>query len=161
MARRRARTRSSRYNGGRMTSRDGSPEVSMVPRVLLGAVNGVEIVAVGALQFTRDVLLSAVSGAANIGAEALNATLSGARGVVSATSQMVGDIAGTAQGTFQETLYNARHSRPGGARTTLRRPAAPRADDSGETTAPLAAPTPRRARRQRAATRNARVRAAA
>jgi hypothetical protein len=133
----------------------------MVPRVLLGAVNGVEIVAVGALQFTRDVLLSAVSGAANIGAEALNATVSGARGVVSATSQMVGDIAGTAQGTFQETLYNARHSRPGGARATLRRRAAPRADDSGETTAPVAAPAPRRARRQRAATRNARVRAAA
>jgi hypothetical protein len=49
-------------------------DVSVVPRALLGAVNGVEIVAVGALQFARDVLLSAVSGAANIGAEALAAT---------------------------------------------------------------------------------------
>jgi hypothetical protein len=160
MARQRARTRSSRYNGGRTTSRDGSAEVSMVPRVLLGAVDGVEIVAVGALQLTRDVLLSAVSGAANIGAEALGATVNGARGVVSAASRMVGDIAGTAQGTFQEALYNARHSRPGAARTALR-PAAPRASEPGETTAPVAAPARGRRRRQRAATRNARARAAA
>jgi hypothetical protein len=161
MARRRGRTRSSRYNGGRTTSRNGSAETSMVPRVLLGAVNGVEIVAVGALQLTRDVLLSAVSGAARIGAEALNATVSGARGVVSATSRMVGDIAGTAQGTFQEALYNARHSRAGGARATLRRPAAFSADELGETTASVAAPARGRARRQRAASRNGRARAAA
>jgi hypothetical protein len=135
----------------------------MVPRVLLGAVNGVEIVAVGALQFTRDVLLNAVSGAANIGAEALTATVSGARGVVSATSRMVGDMAVTAQGTFQEALYNARHSRPGATRAAaLRRPAAPRAaDGAGETTAPVTAPARGRARRQRAAARTARARAAA
>jgi hypothetical protein len=160
MARQKARTRSSRYNGGRATSRDGSAEISMVPRVLLGAVDGVEIVAVGALQFTRDVLLSAVSGAANIGAEALGATVSGARGVVSAASRMVGDIAVTAQGTFQEALYNARRSRPGAARTALR-PAAPRAGEPGETTAPETATVRGRARRQRGGTRNARSRAAA
>jgi hypothetical protein len=160
MARPRPRTRASRYNGGRTTSRDGGAEISMVPRVLMGAVDGVEIVAVGALQFTRDVLLSAVSGAANIGAEALGATVNGARGVVSAASRMVGDIAGTAQGTFQDALYNARHGRPGAARMALR-PAAPRAGEPGETTAPVTAPARGRARRQRAATRNARSRAAA
>jgi hypothetical protein len=132
----------------------------MVPRVLLGAVDGVEIVAVGALQLTRDVLLSAVSGAASIGAEALGATVNGARGVVSAASRMVGDIAGTAQGTFQEALYNARHSRPGGARIAPR-PAAPRAGEPEETTGQVTAPARGRARRQRAATRNARARAAA
>jgi hypothetical protein len=49
--------------------------------VLVGAVDGVEIVAVGALQLAREVLLRTVSGAANIGAEALAATTAGARGV--------------------------------------------------------------------------------
>lgn len=132
MARRRARTRARLGGPGdggiRTTSRDGmvggSAEASVVPRVLLGAVNGVEIVAVGALQLTRAVLLSAVSGAANIGTEALTATVAGARGVVSAASRMVGDIAGTAQGTFQEALENARHSRLRAGRGAPRRPAA-------------------------------------
>lgn len=140
MARRRVRTRARLGGPGdkgiRTTSRDGMggehAAASVVPRVLLGAVNGVEIVAVGALQLTRDVLLSAVSGAANIGAEALTATVAGARGVVSAASRMVGDIAGTAQGTFQEALANARHSRAG--RGALRRPAARMAGRSRETT---------------------------
>jgi len=42
--------------------------------VLVVAVNGVEVVAVGALRFARDVLVSTVSGAASVGAEALTAT---------------------------------------------------------------------------------------
>jgi hypothetical protein len=126
-------------------------DVSVVPRVLLGAVNGVEIVAVGALQFTRDVLLSAVSGVANIGAEALNATVAGARGVVSATSRMVADIAGTAQGTLQEAVYNARHTRPGAARVALKRPATPLAQSADDTSRPVAGPSRARARRQRPA----------
>jgi hypothetical protein len=163
MARRRGRTgaRVGRSNGGRTTSRDGSPAASVVPRVILGAVSGVEIVAVGALQFTRDVLLSAVSGAANIGAEALNATVTGARGVVAAASRMVGDIAGTAQGTFQEAVYNARHARPGAARVALRRPALPVEGGPGEAKGPVAAPSRRRAKRRRTAARNGRTRVAA
>ena len=56
----------------------------MIPRALLGAVDGVEIVGSGPLKLTRDVLLSTVSGAANIGAEALSATVGGAGGVISA-----------------------------------------------------------------------------
>ena len=169
MAKRRARARVNGQDGsgGRTTSRGGmvggSVDASVVPRVLLGAVNGVEIVAVGALQFTRDVLLSAVSGAANIGAEALGATVAGARGVVSAASRMVGDIAGTAQGTFQEALNNARHSRPGAARVALRRRAAPMASGPSETAPVTATEAPRsrrRARRPRAA-RNGRARVAA
>jgi hypothetical protein len=128
MARRRARAgaRSSRPNGSRTTGREVTPDVGVIPRVLLGAVNGVEIVAVGALQFSRDVLLS----------------------VVSAVSRMVGDIAGTAQGTIQEALYNARHARPGASRVALRRPAA--TAGSGEAATPVTVPSRRRGRRQRA-----------
>ena len=141
MARRKVRTRARLGGPGdrgiRTTSQDGmvggSAEANVVPRVLLGAVNGVEIVAVGALQLTRDVLLSAVSGAANVGAEALTATVAGARGVVSAASRMVGDIAGTAQGTFQEAIENARRTRLDTARGAVRRPAARMAGRPGAT----------------------------
>jgi hypothetical protein len=129
-------------------------DVSFVPRALVGAVNGVEIVAVTTLQLARDVLLTAVSGAANIGAEALTATTAGARGVVSATSEMIGDIAGTAGNAFREAL-NARYSRPGGARVALRRPAVTTKEDQEETTAPTSPPAAagsrRGSRRQRSA----------
>lgn len=172
MARRRVRTRARLGGPGdrgiRATSRNGmvgeSAEASVVPRVLLGAVNGVEIVVVGALQLTRDVLLSAVSGAANIGAEALTATVAGARGVVSAASRMVGDIAGTAQGTFQEALANARHSRLRAGRGALQRPAARMAGRSREATPAVASPEGPRSRpraRRGPAGRPARARVAA
>ena len=119
MAKRRAR-RSGRQNGndarstgGGETARmpDVTAESSMVPHVLLGAVNGIETVAVGALQLARNVLVSAVSGAADIGAEAVTATFAGTRGVVAAASRMVGDIATTAQSTLQETVSSATQSR--------------------------------------------------
>ena len=129
--------------------------VSAIPRVLVGAVDGVEVVAVGALQLARDVLLSTVSGAANIGAEALSATTAAARGVVSATSSMVGDIASTAQGTFRDTLYNATHARPGARRIALgASPARHRAEpQEAATVAPVAEARPRkRTRRARPAT---------
>lgn len=172
MARRRARVRArlggQDARGIRTTNRDGigggSAEASVVPRVLLGAVNGVEIVAVGALQLTRDVLLSAVSGAASIGAEALTASVAGARGVVSAASRMVGDIAGTAQGTFREALDNARHSGLGTARGALRRPAARMAGRPGETMTAVPSTEEPRSRpraRRRPAGRPARSRVAA
>ena len=127
MARRRARARAGRQrtSGLATPSRNGligaGLDASAVPRMLVGAVNGIEIVAVGALQLARDVLLSAVSGAADVGAEALSATTAGARGVVSATSRMIGEIAGTAESTFRDAVNNARHSRLGAARVTLRR----------------------------------------
>ena len=172
MAKRRGRTRarSGKQDAGgiRMASRNGtvgdSAGASVVPRVLLGMVNGVEIVAAGALQFTREVLLTAVSGAANIGGEALTAAGAGARGVVSAASRMVGDIAGTAQGTFQEVLNNARHLRPGAARMALWRPAASVAGGPSATTqtpSTKALSPRRRGRRARPAVRPARTSVAA
>jgi hypothetical protein len=139
-------------------------DASVIPRALLGAVNGVEIVAVSALRIARDVLLSSVSGAASIGAETLTATTAGARGVVSATVRMIGDIAGTAAGTFQEAMNDARRSRPAEARgATLMRSGPALADGQKD----RAAPTPptrrpvRRARRPRTATGTAGVRVAA
>jgi hypothetical protein len=172
MARRRARTRT---RSGRQSANDvrtasrgglvGGVDASVIPRVLVGAVNGVEIVAVSALQLARDVLLSGVSGAASIGAEALTATTAGARGVVSAASRMVGDIAGTAVGTFQEAVNNARRSRLGVTRPMLMRPARSLADGRNERATPTRS-TParrplRRARRQRAAAGPAGMRVAA
>jgi len=166
MARRRGRRRSGRQGAtGMGTARragllDGV-DASVIPRVLVGAVNGVEIVATSALQLARDVLLSGVSGAANIGAEALTATTAGARGVVAATSRMIGDVAGTAVGTFQEALANARRSRPATSRAPLMRSAPVRADDRGERATPVR-PTPaRRSRRLRTATGPTGVRAVA
>jgi hypothetical protein len=139
MAKRRTR-RSGRQNGndarttsGGETARtlDGTAESSMVPQVLLGAVNGIETVAVGALQLARNVLVSAVSGAADIGAEAVTATFAGTRGVVAAASRMVGDIATTAQSTLQGTVSSAKQSR-GGVLVAARRPLAKMASGRGE-----------------------------
>src|SRR5262245_2141337 len=132
MARRRARSRarSERLgaNGGGAAMRrpsSGGVDGNVVPRVLMGAVDGGELVAIGALQLARDVLQSAVSGAANIGAEALTAAVAGTRGVVSATSRMVGDIAGTAQDTLMATIDNARRPRRGPASMPPERPRDP------------------------------------
>jgi hypothetical protein len=110
---------------------EGLAESSLVvPRVLLGAVNGLETVAVGALQLARNVLVSAVSGAADVGTEALSATMAGTRGVVVAASRMVGDIALTAQSTVRETVRTASQTRlPPGDHIAPRRPLARIAPD--------------------------------
>jgi hypothetical protein len=122
MTRRRVRTRA-RLGGPsdsrtKRVGRNGTVDAaSALPRALSAAVDGVESLAVGALRLTRDVLLGAVSGAASLGAEALTTTVAGARTVLTAASRMVGDMAGAAQGTFQE----ARRLRAG--RGTRRQPA--------------------------------------
>jgi hypothetical protein len=115
---------------------DGTAGSSMVPQVLLGAVNGIETVTVGALQLARNVLVSAVSGAADIGAEAVTATFAGTRGVVAAASRMVGDIATTAQSTVQETVSSAKQSRGSVlGRVAARRPLARMTSGPGEPSA--------------------------
>jgi hypothetical protein len=131
MARRKARVRARSGRGAnvvRTTNRarvsDGRVDASVILRVLMGAVEGIEIVAVGTLQLARDVVLSAVSGAANIGAEALTATTAGVRGVVAATAQMVGDVATTAQSTILATIDSTRRTRRASGRLGTRRPAA-------------------------------------
>jgi hypothetical protein len=129
-----------RQNGSEeSTARRGAPgqiveglaeSTLAVPRVLLGAVNGIETVAVGALQLARNVLVSAVSGAADVGAEALTATMAGTRGVVVAASRMVGDIALTTQSTLQETVRSASQTRlPTSEQIAPRRPLARIAPD--------------------------------
>src|SRR5215470_10443850 len=144
MARRRVRTRAARGNVVSPVRQLTFDSVAgFVPGVLLGAVDGVGVVAGGVLQLTRNVLMSAVSGAADIGAEAVNATVSGAHGVVSAASRMVGDVAGAAQASVAETISVARQA---GRRTASRRPpvvAPPRS-------APVPGPAARDAERPRA-----------
>jgi len=136
MARGKTRRTRSRVNttNGRVINRQAwsmGLDPSVVPRALVGAVDGIGIVAVGALQLTRDVVVSAVSGAANIGAEGIMATVAGARGVVSATSQTVADISGAAQGTLLATIDNVRHSRRGAARLSPRPRPASTNDEEG------------------------------
>lgn len=159
MAKRKAR-RSGRQNGnnaqptsGGETARtlDGTAEASMVPQVLLGAVNGIETVAVGALQLARNVLASAVSGAADIGAEAVTATFAGTRGVVAAASRMVGDIATTAQSTLQEPVSSAKQSQGRVlGRVAARRPLARMVSAAGEPSAGSDSLVDRAATRRRA-----------
>lgn len=146
------------------TKVSGPADATVVPHVLLGVVNGVEIVAVGALQLTRGLLLSAVSGAASIGSEALTAGVAGARGVVSAASRMVGEIAGAARGTFPEAIGGAKRSRARATRGAVRRPAARMAGRRGATAPAAPSRQESRARgraRRRAAGRPARSRSAA
>ena len=161
--RNRARARSNRL-GGHRPGRAGMVglDSNLIPRVVVGAVNGVEAVAVGALRIARDVLLRAVAGAADIGAGALTATTAGVRGVVSAASRMVGDIAGAAQGTLRETVNGIRHSRR--RLTSLAFGQPPSETDGREATTSRSAVTRRprrRARRLRAVPRPARTSAAA
>jgi hypothetical protein len=123
--------------------------------MLIRAVTGAEVVADGLLQLTRNVLLSAVSGAADIGTEALTATVSGARGVVSAASRMVGNIAGAAQSGVQDVVASVRQS---GGRPPTRGARRPPARVAGRIVTPGASSTQageetdgRSARRLRAA----------
>jgi hypothetical protein len=124
-------------------------DATVVPRLLLGAVDGVEMLAVGALQLTRDVVVTAVSGVANVGAEAVTATMAGTRGIVSATARMVGDVAGAAQETVRATIDNARRSRRGLSHAASRLPAVTMTDASAAET--KSAPTRRTPRSRRRA----------
>ena len=132
-------------------------DTSVVPRVIVGAVNGLEVVAVGALRIARDVLVRTISGAADIGAEALTAATAGVRGVVSAASRTIGDIAGATRGNVRETVTNVTHARRG-ARSTLGEPSTTGAAEA--TTTPSAKGTRRprgRARGRRPANRSTRI----
>jgi hypothetical protein len=156
MAKRKARRRTgpgrTAVNGSTMTL-----NVRAVPQALLGAVDGVGVVAVGALQLARDVVLSGLSGVANIGTEALRATVAGARGVVSAASQTVADVAVAVRNGLRTTIGDARQPRRNAAR-----PTASRRGNSTSGTANAAVSSTdgvrprRRGRRTRSATRPAR-----
>jgi hypothetical protein len=88
----------------RQTTTSQRRDTSVVPGVVTGALNGFGGAAAGALRLTRDVLVLTVAGAAELGAVALAVTTAGVRSVVSVTSRMLGDIAGTAQGSFREAF---------------------------------------------------------
>src|SRR5215470_5553642 len=128
----RTRSRSPRHGAERRrprrTAMSGGVDTSVVPRVVVDALNGVEIVVAGALRMTRSVLVRAISGAADISAQAVTATVAGVRGVMSAASRMIGDMAGAAQGIVAGTDGSAsRPSRAGVARARRGRARRPRA----------------------------------
>jgi hypothetical protein len=133
----------------------GRLNTSVVPRVIVGAVNGLEIVAVGALRIARDVLVRTISGAADIGAEALTAATAGVRGVVSAASRTIGDIAGATRGNVRETLSNVTHARAA-ARPTLGKASTESAEASAASSADATRRPRGRARGSRAASRSTR-----
>ena len=142
----------------RVSTNGGNLDTSLVPRVVVGAFNGVEVAAVGALRITRDVLVRTVVGVADIGAEALTATTAGVRGVLSAATRMIGDIAGTAREDLRETLSHATHVRRGTA-VTLGEPPMASADSGGTSSDAAVTPRPRRrarGTRARAASRGTR-----
>src|SRR5215471_13898399 len=124
MASRKRRSRATREGAGarRPAPVPDAAQSAMVPGILLGAVNGAEIVAANLLRFSLNVLVSTVAGAADVGAAAISATAAGVRGMVSAASRMVGDIATTAQTSFQEAAATARQSSVRAARSGSRRP---------------------------------------
>lgn len=152
----------SKERESRRLSAEGS-DASLVPRAVVGALNGTEVVAVGALRTTRDVLLGAVSGTADIGVEALTATMAGIRGMVSATSQMVGDIAGTAQDSVRQILFDVTHLRGGALPAPIGRRVEYAADGLGTPTRQPGGTGRgrRRGRRQRGATSPVRASVAA
>ena len=158
MARRKARGRPRAARTAANKSRK-TLNVTAVPRALVGAVDGVGMVAVGALQLARDVLLSGVSGVANIGAEALTATVAGTRSVVSAASQTVADVAVAARNGLLMTIDNARQPRRMAARPTPSRRGNSTSDANAESTA--GARPRRRGRRPRSVTRPSRPNMAA
>src|SRR5262245_30126742 len=129
------------------------PESHVVPRVLIETVSSVEIVAEGLLQLTRNLVVSAVSATADIGVVALSATATGARGVVSVTSRMVGDIAGAAQTGLRAALTSVQGSKPRAARAPPRHPLARVASHERQTADERPAPSrqARPARRRRGA----------
>src|SRR5262249_2235155 len=151
MARRviRGRGRAKRRTATRSTMTDSLSGVlnpTAVPRVLLGTVDGVEAVTVGALHIACDVLVTTVSGVANIGATAVTATAEGTREIVSAASQAVANIVETAQGTVLATVDNVWNSRHGTARSAPRRGGAFMAGGPGEKAPALRSPGASRGR---------------
>jgi len=83
-------------------------EATLVPRVLVGTVNGVEALAIGVLQLARNVLLTTVSGTIDLGASLVGASAAAARGTVGVAARLVGETATVAQTTLQSTFAGAR-----------------------------------------------------
>ena len=118
MARRRTDTRASLGKREARVSRTtrrgkvvrGSADASPSPGILLGAVKGIEPMAVGAFQFGRDVLVGAMSQAVSIGTGALTAAAAGARGLASAAFRVAEGFVVGAQGIYKEALASARPS---------------------------------------------------
>jgi hypothetical protein len=112
MAKRRTRTRRTVQNRHR-TDSQGWPagarlDTSVVPRLLVGAVNGVEALAIGALQLARNALTTVVTGAAELGTLVVSGSAVAARGVVQKTSELVGEAAGVATNTVRTTVTTAK-----------------------------------------------------
>jgi len=114
-------------------------DANVIPRVLMGTVDGIEIVGVGTLELARNVLLRTVSGAANVGAEALTATTAGARRAVLAAapktsrSRRLGESSASGSrclAAHERSRLNAAPSRmmtrfcppPGGGQSPFRQP---------------------------------------
>jgi hypothetical protein len=112
MAKRRTRARGADQNGHRTdtsgwASRAGL-DAGLVPRLLVGGVNGAEVLAIGALQLARNVLMTVATGAAELGTLVVSRSAGAARGVVQTTSELVGGAAGVATNTVRTTVTAAK-----------------------------------------------------
>src|SRR5262245_55849784 len=82
---------------------------SVVPELLVGAVNGVEVLANGVLTLARNALLTVVSGAAELGTLVVSGSAGAARGIVRTTSELVGEAVGVATNTVRTTVTTAKN----------------------------------------------------
>src|SRR5262245_36868134 len=115
MAKRTNRRSSRKVNGSdARTNTDGgltgmlarAIESSRVSEAFVGPANSLQAVTVGAAHLTRKAVVSAVSGAADIGAEAITAT----RGMFPSAFRIAGDISTSAQGVVQEVALSLKES---------------------------------------------------
>jgi hypothetical protein len=86
-----------------------SLDASIIPRLLVGTVNGVEALALGALQVARSVLLTVVSGVVDLGTQTVSASAGVARSSVTAVSGLAGELGGVAQRTVEATVASAQN----------------------------------------------------
>jgi hypothetical protein len=76
----------------------------IVPRVLHGTVNGAEAIAVGALNMARTVLVTAITGTAELGAQVVATGADAARGAVDAVARFGTDLADVASSAARATM---------------------------------------------------------
>src|SRR5262245_22597952 len=99
-------------NGGRADNQRWFPEagldVSVIPRVVVGAVNGAEVLAIGAIQLARNTLTAIVGGTAELGTRAVTGTAVAARGIVGTTFEIAGEAAGVATNTVRTAVTTAK-----------------------------------------------------
>src|SRR5262245_29787235 len=112
MAKRTRRTRGAKQTGARTDNQKWFPEsgfdVNVIPGVVVGAVNGAEVLAIGVIQLARNTLTAIVGGTAELGTRVVRGTAVAARGLVGTTFEVAGEAAGVATNTVRTAVTTAK-----------------------------------------------------